>query len=66
MLGLNFYFPLAQAPIRVGGHFISTSITVLEQKSGPPFIFGLDNLKRHQVCHLGLVPAVDKCNRSTN
>ena len=68
--------------MRVGGHFIATSITVLEQKSGPQvrikclilgqgpegmptlmrhlrcldavalpaqFIFGLDNLKRHQV-----------------
>ena len=33
----------------VGGQFISTSITVLQQKSGPQFIFGLDNLKRHLV-----------------
>jgi DNA damage-inducible protein 1 len=36
--------------LRVGAQFISTSVTVLEQKSGPQFIFGLDNLKRHQCC----------------
>jgi hypothetical protein len=35
--------------MRVAGQYITTSITVLEQKSGPQFIFGLDNLKRHQV-----------------
>jgi len=35
------------APLKVAGHHISTSITVLEQKDGPQFIFGLDNLKRH-------------------
>jgi Aspartyl protease len=39
-----------QAPLKVAGHYITTSITVLEQKSGPQFIFGLDMLKRHQVC----------------
>ncbi|KAG1668484.1 hypothetical protein FOA52_005257 [Chlamydomonas sp. UWO 241] len=39
-----------QAPAVVGGHHIATSITVLEQKSGPAFILGLDNLKRHQCC----------------
>ncbi|GAX77711.1 hypothetical protein CEUSTIGMA_g5154.t1 [Chlamydomonas eustigma] len=39
-----------QAPMRVAGQYITTSITVLEQKSGPQFIFGLDNLKRHQCC----------------
>lgn len=38
-----------QAPLRVGGTFLASPITVLEQKSGPQFIFGLDNLKRHQV-----------------
>lgn len=38
-----------QAPLKVGGHHIASSITVLEQKVGPPFIFGLDNLRRHQV-----------------
>eukprot|EP00955_Chlamydomonas_euryale_P001914 21406-Chlamydomonas_euryale.AAC.1 len=35
--------------MKVGGQHIQTSITVLEQKSGPQFIFGLDNLKRHLV-----------------
>jgi hypothetical protein len=44
-----FPFSLSQAPMKVGGHYITTSITVLEQKSGPQFIFGLDNLKRHLV-----------------
>lgn len=39
-----------QAPLNVAGHYITTSITVLEQKSGPQFIFGLDMLKRHQCC----------------
>ena len=36
--------------MQTGGHFITTSITVLEQKSGPQCIFGLDNLRRHQCC----------------
>lgn len=34
--------------LRVGASFISTSVTVLDQKDGPQFLFGLDNLKRHQ------------------
>jgi DNA damage-inducible protein 1 len=38
------------APMRVAGHHVSTSITVLAQKTGPQFILGLDNLKRHQCC----------------
>lgn len=36
--------------LQVEGHFITSSITVLEQKDGPQFIFGLDMLKRHQCC----------------
>lgn len=32
---------------------MTTSITVLEQKSGPQFIFGLDMLRRHQ-CSIDL------------
>ena len=38
------------APLKVGNEFIASSIHVMEQTSGPPFIFGLDNLIRHQVC----------------
>eukprot|EP00775_Hariotina_reticulata_P003751 gene3751-4009_t len=36
-----------QAPLNVAGHFTTCSITVLEQRDGPQFIFGLDMLKRH-------------------
>lgn len=43
------------APMKVSGHFITSSITVLEQKSGPQFIFGLDMLKRHR-CRLDFAP----------
>jgi DNA damage-inducible protein 1 len=43
------------APMKVAGHFITSSITVLEQKSGPQFIFGLDMLKRHR-CRLEFAP----------
>jgi len=42
-----------QAPVKVDGNFITTSITILEQKHGPQFIFGLDNMKRHQ-CSIDL------------
>ena len=38
------------AGIQVEGHFVTSSITVLEQKDGPQFIFGLDMLRRHQCC----------------
>jgi hypothetical protein len=38
---------------QVAGHFTTCSITVLEQRDGPQFIFGLDMLKRHQ-CVLDL------------
>lgn len=34
--------------LQVGASFISTSVTVLDQRDGPQFLFGLDNLKRHQ------------------
>ena len=40
--------------LQVGASFITTSISVLDKRSGPQFIFGLDNLKRHQ-CALDLV-----------
>jgi hypothetical protein len=36
--------------MQVAGHFITCSISVLEQKSGPQFIFGLDMLRRHACC----------------
>ena len=36
--------------VQVGDQFITTSITVLEQKNGPQCIFGLDNMRRHQCC----------------
>jgi DNA damage-inducible protein 1 len=36
--------------LKVADQFITTSVTVLDQKDGPQFIFGLDNLKRHQCC----------------
>lgn len=39
-----------QAKIKVGQQLMLTSITVLEQKSGPQFILGLDMLKRHRCC----------------
>lgn len=39
-----------QAPLKVAGHYVTSSITVLEQRDGPQFIFGLDMLKRHQCC----------------
>ncbi|KAF6258544.1 hypothetical protein COO60DRAFT_1691995 [Scenedesmus sp. NREL 46B-D3] len=38
----------ARASPSGGGHFTTCSITVLEQRDGPQFIFGLDMLKRHQ------------------
>eukprot|EP00892_Ulva_mutabilis_P007746 jgi/Ulvmu1/5343/UM022_0137.1 len=34
--------------LKVGDSYISSSITVLDQRTGPQFLFGLDNLKRHQ------------------
>jgi len=37
-----------QAPLQVAGEFIASSLIVLEQSQGPPFIFGLNNLIRHQ------------------
>jgi len=42
--------PAATGCTQVGGHYATSSITVLEQKDGPGFIFGLDMLKRHQCC----------------
>ena len=36
--------------MQVGDQYISTSVTVLEQKDGPQCIFGLDNMRRHQCC----------------
>lgn len=42
------------APMKIGGMHITISITVLEDKS-MEFLFGLDNLRRHQVltiCYL--------------
>lgn len=36
------------APLKAGGSFFPSSITVLER--GPDMLFGLDNLKRHQCC----------------
>mmetsp|Transcript_7792 Transcript_7792/g.14729 ORF Transcript_7792/g.14729 Transcript_7792/m.14729 type:complete len:413 (-) Transcript_7792:107-1345(-) len=38
-----------QAPLKVGGAFLTASITVLEQDD-MEFLFGLDMLKRHQCC----------------
>jgi len=37
-----------QAPLKVAGEYIASSLIVLEQDRGPPFIFGLNNLIRHQ------------------
>jgi DNA damage-inducible protein 1 len=37
------------APLKAGNQFFPSSITVLEQ-DGMEFLFGLDNLKRHQCC----------------
>lgn len=42
-----------QCPLKVKGSFVTSSVTILEQKSGPQFIFGLDNLFRHQ-CSIDL------------
>ncbi|GIM02602.1 hypothetical protein Vretimale_7478 [Volvox reticuliferus] len=39
-----------QAKMKVADQVVTTSITVLEQKTGPQFIFGLDMLRRHQCC----------------
>ena len=38
---------VAAAAVQVAGHFTTCSITVLQQRDGPQFIFGLDMLKRH-------------------
>jgi DNA damage-inducible protein 1 len=38
---------MATDGLQVGDQYIATSITVLEQKTGPQCIFGLDNLRRH-------------------
>jgi DNA damage-inducible protein 1 len=40
------------APLKAGGEHIPVSITVLDQE-GMDFLFGLDNLKRHQ-CNIDL------------
>jgi DNA damage-inducible protein 1 len=53
------------APMKVSGHFITSSITVLEQKSGPQFIFGLDMLKRHR-CRLEFAPDAKAGGDSSN
>lgn len=45
---------------QVSGHFTACSITVLEQRDGPQFIFGLDMLKRHQ-CVLDLAAGDRQC-----
>ncbi|CAD7695625.1 unnamed protein product [Ostreobium quekettii] len=37
-----------QAPIKVGSNYLASSITIMEQRNGPQFIFGLDNLYRHE------------------
>ena len=42
-----------QAPMKVGGQFLSTAITVLEKEQDIDFIFGLDMLRRHQ-CSIDL------------
>eukprot|EP01026_Neomeris_dumetosa_P076471 TRINITY_DN8224_c0_g1_i1.p1 TRINITY_DN8224_c0_g1~~TRINITY_DN8224_c0_g1_i1.p1 ORF type:complete len:475 (-),score=64.28 TRINITY_DN8224_c0_g1_i1:242-1549(-) len=42
-----------QAPIKIGDQFIPCAITILSQKSGPDFIFGLDMLKQH-LCSVDL------------
>lgn len=39
-----------QAPLKISDQYLSSSVVILEQKDGPPFIFGLDNLIRHQCC----------------
>lgn len=49
-----------QVPMKVAGNIITSSITILEQKTGPQFIFGLDMLKRHQVC-VWLVQRFSQC-----
>lgn len=45
-----------QCPLKVRGSYVTSSVTILEQKTGPQFIFGLDNLSRHQVCLLIWIP----------
>ena len=40
------------APLVAAGHHLPISITVLDQE-GMDFLFGLDNLKRHQVRRRG-------------
>eukprot|EP01025_Chloroclados_australasicus_P042385 TRINITY_DN4508_c0_g1_i4.p1 TRINITY_DN4508_c0_g1~~TRINITY_DN4508_c0_g1_i4.p1 ORF type:complete len:451 (-),score=67.56 TRINITY_DN4508_c0_g1_i4:287-1639(-) len=42
-----------QAPIKIDDQFIPCAITVLSQKTGPEFIFGLDMLKQH-LCSVDL------------
>eukprot|EP01024_Parvocaulis_polyphysoides_P001377 TRINITY_DN10371_c0_g1_i2.p1 TRINITY_DN10371_c0_g1~~TRINITY_DN10371_c0_g1_i2.p1 ORF type:complete len:450 (-),score=70.45 TRINITY_DN10371_c0_g1_i2:888-2237(-) len=42
-----------QAPIKIDDQFVPCAITVLRQKSGPEFIFGLDMLKQH-LCSVDL------------
>ena len=41
------------APLVAAGHHLPISITVLDQE-GMDFLFGLDNLKRHQVRRRGM------------
>lgn len=55
--GTNQSPHMSQAPLKVGGHFLTSPISVLEQKSGPQFIFGLDNMRRH-ACIIDLVRGV--------
>lgn len=40
------------AQLKAGGHYVPISITVIDQP-GDMFLFGLDNLKRHQVSGAG-------------
>jgi len=37
-----------QAPLKVGEDYVTSSLVVLEHNTDMPFIFGLDNLIRHQ------------------
>eukprot|EP00210_Caulerpa_lentillifera_P007891 g7532.t1 len=39
-----------QAPLKIAEQYLSSSVAIINQKAGPPFIFGLDNLIRHQCC----------------
>jgi len=44
------YGRIHSADVHIGGKVLPTSFTIIEDKSGVDFLFGLDNLRKHRCC----------------